>query len=287
MNELAVDRVVADRQRLPLAAEDDLLVGDEARQPDRVDRLVDVGAGRGEQLGGPRGGARGLVELAVVVELDDLDLGHELGDPLADLHHQDGADREVRSDECAPALSPVPVIGGALAQLLEVEAGRPDDDADAGVQALVGVRQRLVGDREVDDDVGVVERRRRARRRARDRPCRCSSRPSAASTASQTVAPIRPAAPATATRIGSAMRRQHTMNRVRNRARRRAGAAVAAALIAACLAPTSALASPPGSIPRSAAPVRSSPTSRAAKTARRRSRSPRRRDPRDRVRRPR
>ena len=91
-----------------------------------------------EQLGGAGGGSRRLVELAVVVELDDLDLGHVLGDPLAELHHQHGADREVRGDEGAGTLAPVPVSVGALAQLLEVEAGRADDDADAGVQALDG-----------------------------------------------------------------------------------------------------------------------------------------------------
>src|SRR3712207_7715062 len=37
----AVDRVVADGERLPHAAEDDLLVGHEALEADRVDRLVD------------------------------------------------------------------------------------------------------------------------------------------------------------------------------------------------------------------------------------------------------
>ena len=110
----AIDRVVADRQRLALAAEDDLLMGDEPGEPDRVDRLVDVGAGVAEQLGRPGGRARGLVELAVVVELDDLDLRHVLGDPLAELHHQDRADREVGGDEGAAALAAVPVPLGAL-----------------------------------------------------------------------------------------------------------------------------------------------------------------------------
>ncbi len=40
MKLLAVGRVVADRERLALAAEDHLLVGDQAGQPHRVDRLV-------------------------------------------------------------------------------------------------------------------------------------------------------------------------------------------------------------------------------------------------------
>ena len=90
----------------PSTAEDDLLMGDEPREADRVDRLVDVGAGVAEQLRGTRRGSGGLVELAVVMQLDDLDLGHELGDPLTDLHHQDGADREVRSHERPPPSPP-------------------------------------------------------------------------------------------------------------------------------------------------------------------------------------
>ena len=71
---------------------------------------------------------------------------------------------------------------------------RPDDDADAGVQALVGVRERLVGDGEVDDDVGVVEHVAELGAQRRVGPAG-ELEPSAASTASQTVAPIRPAAP--------------------------------------------------------------------------------------------
>ena len=42
----AVDRVVAERERLPLAAEDHFLVGDEAGEADRVDRLVKAAAAR-------------------------------------------------------------------------------------------------------------------------------------------------------------------------------------------------------------------------------------------------
>src|ERR671914_542508 len=38
----AIERVVADGERLSLAPEDDLLVSDETRQADRVDRLADA-----------------------------------------------------------------------------------------------------------------------------------------------------------------------------------------------------------------------------------------------------
>ena len=61
----------------------DLLVGDEAGQAHRVDRLVDVAAGLADQLGGPLRGARRRVELAVVVQLDDLALGHVRRRPAA------------------------------------------------------------------------------------------------------------------------------------------------------------------------------------------------------------
>ena len=113
----------------------DLLVGDEARQADRVDRLVDVAAGLGDQLGGPLRGARRRVELAVVVKLDDLDLGHVLGGLGGEAHHQHRADREVGGDEARWRLRR---RSAAVAQRVEVEAGGADDDVDAGVEAGVG-----------------------------------------------------------------------------------------------------------------------------------------------------
>ena len=57
---------------------------------------------------GALGGARGGVELAVVVQLDDLALGHVRGDRLRDLHQQHGADREVGGDEAVGARRPRP-----------------------------------------------------------------------------------------------------------------------------------------------------------------------------------
>ena len=52
-------------------------------QAHRVDRLVHVAAGLADQLGGAQRGARGRVELLVVVQLDDLALGHVLRDRAA------------------------------------------------------------------------------------------------------------------------------------------------------------------------------------------------------------
>src|SRR5205085_5107765 len=64
---IARDGVVADRQRLALAAEDDLLVRDEPRKADGVDRDVAFHR-RCRRLGGARWG----VDLRRVMELDDL-----------------------------------------------------------------------------------------------------------------------------------------------------------------------------------------------------------------------
>ena len=156
-------------------------------QPDRVDRLVHVAAGLADQVRGALGGARRRVELAVVVQLDDLALGHVRGDELRGLHHQDGADREVGRHE--------QVRRADALELREVGAGRAHHAVDAGLEAGAGVGERGVGLRRSRPP----RRRRRARPRARCR-ARGSARPtssmsSAASTAPQTVSPIRPAAP--------------------------------------------------------------------------------------------
>ena len=45
---------------------------------------------------------------------------------------------------------------GDLPQFVEIEAGGPDHDAHSRPQALPGVRQRLVGNGEVDDHVRVA-----------------------------------------------------------------------------------------------------------------------------------
>ena len=99
MNELRSIESWRIAERLPLASEQHLLVGDQARQPNRVDRLVDVAARLGDQLRGALRRARGRVELAVVMELDDLDLGHVPRGLGGEAHHQHRADREVGRDE--------------------------------------------------------------------------------------------------------------------------------------------------------------------------------------------
>ena len=134
----------------------DLLVGDEAGEPHRVNRLVDVAAGLADQLRGALRGSRRRVELLVVVELDDLALGHVRGDPLRGLHQQHGADREVGSDEAVGRAGAGRL--GRLAQGVEVEAGRAEHDMDPGLQAGAGVVERRLGRGEVDDDVGLAER---------------------------------------------------------------------------------------------------------------------------------
>ena len=115
-----VQGVVADGQGLALAAEQDLLVGEEAAQPDRVHRdPVDVGAAgavqgrrRGVRLRGacrPRARASAMswavrvavprrgVGLVRVVQLDDLDGLEVAGGMLRELHREHGADGEVRA----------------------------------------------------------------------------------------------------------------------------------------------------------------------------------------------
>src|SRR5690606_2942946 len=91
---LAVHRVVADGQRLPVGAEDHFLVGDHAGDPQCVHpHPLDLGAAgagqfggggvggggqarlgacRADQFGGAVGGAAGGVGLVRVVQFDDL-----------------------------------------------------------------------------------------------------------------------------------------------------------------------------------------------------------------------
>ena len=146
---LAVDRVVSDRERLAGPAEQDLLVGHQAGQAHRVDRLVDVPAGRRDQLRGARRGARRGVELAVVMQLDDLALGHVARGLLGELHHQHRPDREVRRHEQV-------ALPHAL-QRGEVGAGRAHHAVHAGLETGAGVGEGRVGSREVDHHVRVPE----------------------------------------------------------------------------------------------------------------------------------
>ena len=108
----------------------------------------------GHPLGREHRGARGRIDLLVVVELDDL-RGLEVGRrQLGEAHHQHRADREVgRHEHVRPA---VPALGGGgrRPQLVEVEAGGPHDRVDAGGDALADVLGGGVGGREVHHHVG-------------------------------------------------------------------------------------------------------------------------------------
>ena len=112
---------VAQRQRLRDVAEDDVLVGDQALQPDGVDRHLAL-----HQLRGALRRARRRVELGRVVVLDDLPRGHVPRRLGGEAHHQHRADREVRGDERVRGRR----LGG-LAQRADVEARRPDHDVPA------------------------------------------------------------------------------------------------------------------------------------------------------------
>ena len=138
------------------------------------------------------------VELLVVVQLDDLAVGHVRGDQLRRLHHQHRADREVGRDEA----------GSPLPDALELARSRrpvvPTTPCTPASRHSARVRERGVRAREVDDHVGVARARPAsampsAGPPARRAPCRRRPRPR-----SQTVCPIRPAAPETATLITAA-----------------------------------------------------------------------------------
>ena len=162
-----------------------------------------VAAGLADQLGGALRRCPTGVQLAVVVQLDDLALGHVLGAQLRRLHHQHRADREVRRDEAA-GRGRRPRSLHRLAQLVEVEAGRADDALTpasrhcvAFPSAVSGVEKSTTTSASPRTSASAVSSAGSARP--------LSSSPSAASTASQTVAPMRPAAPETATLMEAAM----------------------------------------------------------------------------------
>ena len=134
---------MADRQRLPSAAEDDLLVRDEAGQPNGVDRRVGP-----HPLGGRLRGARRRVALRLGVQLDDLRAREDLRRLLGEAHHQHGSEREVRCVEARHA-----GVSGGRVHRVEVESRRSDDDGHAGREARLDVRDDRVGAREVDRDV--------------------------------------------------------------------------------------------------------------------------------------
>jgi hypothetical protein len=72
-----------------------------------------------------------------VVQLDDLALGHVLRDPLRQLHHQHGADREVWRHQ---------QVGAAHAlERRKVGAGRAHHAMDPGLEAVARVVDCAVG----------------------------------------------------------------------------------------------------------------------------------------------
>src|SRR5436190_2910184 len=151
---VTVDRVVANRERLPHAAEYDLLVGHQSRQSHGVNRLVNVAPGGANELGRALGRPRGSVDLSVVMELDDLALRHVRRCFAGHLHHEHGADGEVRRDEDAR------VRLGALhlaPQGVAVESTGADHRVDARVRARADVPWSRIWGREVDDHVAVVK----------------------------------------------------------------------------------------------------------------------------------
>ena len=109
------------RERLAEAAEEHLLVGDEAGQAHGVegdpaylaaaragngldlgfDALEGLAAGLDHLLGSGLGGAAGGVDLAGVVELDDLGVVEEARGLAGEVHEQHGADGEVGRDHDA------------------------------------------------------------------------------------------------------------------------------------------------------------------------------------------
>ena len=115
----AVVGVVADGQGLAGRAEQHLLVGDQAAQPHRVDGMPrgpapprapsttslvvgsarPVAGRRGHALGGAHRGARRRVDLAVVVQLDDLGRLEVRRGQLGEAHHEHRADGEVGRDD--------------------------------------------------------------------------------------------------------------------------------------------------------------------------------------------
>ena len=168
----AVVGVVADGEALAGGAEQHLLVGEQAVQAHRVDRdaaralaaagtLDDVARGgvvgplarrRGHALGRAHRGAGRRVDLAVVVELDDLGRLEPRRRQLGEAHHEHGADGEVGGDEAGALGELAPRCAARSASVKPVvptTAWRPCSAAKARLLA------RGVGDGEVDDHLGA------------------------------------------------------------------------------------------------------------------------------------
>ena len=149
---------MANRERLALAPEDHLLMCDQARKPHGVNRVVDVAPSIANQLGGALRGARGSIELAFVVQLDYLALGHVPSGLARHLHHQHRSDREVGRHEHPCPLSVARRRLGLGMHRVELEPGCANDGVDIGGETLADVRGGRLRRREVHHHVRLLQK---------------------------------------------------------------------------------------------------------------------------------
>ena len=109
-----------------------------------------------DEPSGACGRARGRVDLARVVQLDDLDGLVEPRRLRGEPHHEDRADGEVRGDEDAD-LGTLRQLVPERGQALVVPAGGPDDHVHPALDAVGDVGRRGVRHRELDGDVRSPE----------------------------------------------------------------------------------------------------------------------------------
>jgi hypothetical protein len=103
------------------------------------------------ETGGSKGRAGRTIELLLVVALDDLGVVVVLGCLCGELHHQNGADREVGGDERVRIAFGRP--GLDVLVVVVVQAGRADDGVDVVAQTEVDVVLNRARDGEVDRDL--------------------------------------------------------------------------------------------------------------------------------------
>ena len=132
----------------------DRLVGDEARQAQRVDRRRLAPRRLGDQAGRVQRVPDGAVELRRGVLLDDLAVRHVAGRLDREAHHQHGRDREVRRVEDRHAGSRAPPRR-ARRDVVAV-AGRAEHDRHARLDREPDVRLDAVRARDVDQHVDVA-----------------------------------------------------------------------------------------------------------------------------------
>jgi hypothetical protein len=116
----------------------------------RMDEIVV--AGGAHEFGGGLRGAAGRVDLQVVVEFDNFCVFEEGRGLAGEMHHEDRANCKVRCEHGADLAG----FGFLCEPRHEfvVEAGGPDDHADAFGHAGIGKDRGPGGVREIDDDVG-------------------------------------------------------------------------------------------------------------------------------------